>query len=159
MAGCMKNQGLLQVQANGLRYARKVATNLEIQKREKEGITILDLKGRLVVGDPSVRLREKLAEQTAQGVRKVILNLNGVEYIDSTGLGSMVICYTSLQKAGGTMKLLNLTRRNIELLVLTKLSTVFEVFANEQDAVNSFFPEREIKHFDILSFVQQQKEN
>jgi anti-sigma B factor antagonist len=136
-----------------------VATNLEIQKREKEGITILDLKGRLVVGDPSVRLREKLAEQTSQGVRKVILNLNGVEYIDSTGLGSMVICYTSLQKAGGTMKLLNLTRRNIELLVLTKLSTVFEVFANEQDAVNSFFPEREIKHFDILSFVQQQKEN
>ena len=133
--------------------------NLDITKREKEGVTILDLKGRLVVGEPSVRLREKLAEQTAQGVRKVILNLNGVEYIDSTGLGSMVICYTSLQKAGGTMKLLNLTRRNIELLVLTKLSTVFEVFVSEQDAVNSFFPEREIKHFDILSFVQQQKEN
>src|SRR5207248_9863244 len=98
--------------------------------------TILDLKGRLVVGDPSVRLREKLAEQTAQGVRKVILNLNGVEYIDSTGLGSMVICYTSLQKAGGTMKLLNLTRRNIELLVLTKLSTVFEIFASEQVAID-----------------------
>ena len=133
--------------------------NLDIHKREKEGVTILDLKGRLVVGEPSVRLREKLAEQTTQGVRKVILNLNGVEYIDSTGLGSMVICYTSLQKAGGTMKLLNLTRRNIELLVLTKLSTVFEVFVSEQDAVNSFFPEREIKHFDILSFVQQQKEN
>jgi anti-sigma B factor antagonist len=133
--------------------------NLDITKREKEGVTILDLKGRLVVGEPSVRLREKLAEQTTQGVRKVILNLNGVEYIDSTGLGSMVICYTSLQKAGGTMKLLNLTRRNIELLVLTKLSTVFEVFVSEQDAVNSFFPEREIKHFDILSFVQQQKEN
>jgi anti-sigma B factor antagonist len=133
--------------------------NLDIQKREKEGVTILDLKGRLIVGEPSVRLREKLGEQTAQGVRKVILNMDGVEYIDSTGLGSMVICYTSLQKAGGTMKLLNLTRRNIELLVLTKLSTVFEIFAGEQDAVNSFFPEREIKHFDILSFVQQQKEN
>jgi anti-sigma B factor antagonist len=136
-----------------------VAMNLDIQKREKEGVTILDLKGRLIVGEPSVRLREKLGEQTAQGVRKVILNMDGVEYIDSTGLGSMVICYTSLQKAGGTMKLLNLTRRNIELLVLTKLSTVFEIFAGEQDAVNSFFPEREIKHFDILSFVQQQKEN
>lgn len=136
-----------------------MAINLEIQKREKEGITILDLKGRLIVGEPSVKLREKLAEQAAQGVRKVILNLDGVEYIDSTGLGSMVICYTSLQKAGGTMKLVNLTRRNIELLVLTKLSTVFEVFGSEQDAVNSFFPEREIKHFDILSFVQQQKES
>jgi anti-sigma B factor antagonist len=136
-----------------------VAMNLEIHKREKEGIIILDLKGRLVVGEPTVRLREKFAELTAQGARKVTLNLEGVEYIDSTGLGSMVICYTTLQKAGGTLKLLKLNKRNIELLILTKLSTVFEVFADEQDAVNSFFPEREIKHFDILSFVQQQKEN
>ena len=87
----------------------------------------------------------------------MILNLHGVEYIDSTGLGSMVICYTTMQKAGGAMKLLNLNKRNIELLVLTKLSTVFEVFQEEQDAINSFFPEREIKHFDILSFVQQQE--
>jgi anti-sigma B factor antagonist len=133
--------------------------NLEIHKREKEGIIILDLKGRLVVGEPTVRLREKFAELTAQGARKVTLNLEDVEYIDSTGLGSMVICYTTLQKAGGTLKLLKLNKRNIELLILTKLSTVFEVFADEQDAVNSFFPEREIKHFDILSFVQQQKEN
>jgi anti-sigma B factor antagonist len=136
-----------------------VAMNLEIHKREKEGIIILDLKGRLVVGEPTVRLREKFAELTAQGARKVTLNLEDVEYIDSTGLGSMVICYTTLQKAGGTLKLLKLNKRNIELLILTKLSTVFEVFADEQDAVNSFFPEREIKHFDILSFVQQQKEN
>lgn len=133
--------------------------NLDIHKREKEGIIILDLKGRLVVGEPSVRLREKLTELTAQGARKVILNLEGVEYIDSTGLGSMVICYTTLQKASGTLKLLKLNKRNIELLILTKLSTVFEVFADEQDAINSFFPEREIKHFDILSFVQQQKES
>jgi anti-anti-sigma regulatory factor len=80
-----------------------------------------------------------------------------VEYIDSTGLGSMVICFTTLQKAGGAMKLMKLNRRNIELLVLTKLSTVFEVFQDEQDAVNSFFPEREIKRFDILSFVKQQE--
>ncbi len=70
----------------------------------------------------------------------------------------MVICYTSLQKTGGNMKLVNLNRRNIELLLLTKLSTVFELFGEEQEAVNSFFPEREIKHFDILSFVQQHKE-
>ena len=136
-----------------------MAINLEIHKREKEGVTILDLKGRLVVGEPSGRLREKIVEEAANGGRKVVLNLEGVEYIDSTGLGSMVICYTSLQKAGGTLKLLKLNRRNIELLVLTKLSTVFEVFGDEQDAINSFFPEREIKHFDILSFVQQQKES
>jgi anti-sigma B factor antagonist len=135
-----------------------VAINLEIHPREKEGITILDLKGRLTVGEPSVRVREKINEEMTKGARKIILNLKDVEYIDSTGLGSLVICYTTLQKAGGSLKLLNLNRRNIELLVLTKLSTVFEVFNDEQDAVNSFFPEREIKHFDILSFVQQQKE-
>lgn len=134
-----------------------MATNLDIHKRDREGITILDLKGRLVVGEPSVRLRETMTGETNQGVRRIILNLEGVEYIDSTGLGSMVICFTTLQKAGGAMKLMKLNRRNIELLVLTKLSTVFEVFQDEQDAVNSFFPEREIKRFDILSFVKQQE--
>jgi len=66
-----------------------------------------------------------------------------------------VIGYTTLKKAGGALKVTNLSRRNIELLVLTKLSTVFEVFNDEQDAVNSFFPNREIRKFDILSFVQQ----
>ncbi|HEV2689570.1 MAG TPA: anti-sigma factor antagonist, partial [Bryobacteraceae bacterium] len=75
-----------------------------------------------------------------------------------TGLGTMVICYTTLHKNGGGLKLVHLNRRNIELMLLTKLSTVFEIFGEEQDAVNSFFPEREIKHFDILSFVQQHKE-
>ncbi len=130
---------------------------MEIHKRDREGISILDLKGRLVVGEPSGRLREKLSEETGQGIKRVILNLEGVEYIDSTGLGSMVICFTSLQKAGGALKLMKLNRRNVELLVLTKLSTVFEVFQDEQDAVNSFFPDREIKRFDILSFVQQQE--
>ena len=85
----------------------------------------------------------------------VIFDLEHVDYIDSTGLGSMVICYTTLKKAGGTLKLLNLNKRNIELLLLTKLHTIFEVFSDEQDAVNSFFPDREIKRFDILSFVQR----
>lgn len=131
--------------------------SLEIQNREKEGVTILDLNGRLVVGGAST-LREKVNEQLALGNSQLILNLKEVDYIDSTGLGTMVICFTSLQKAGGMMKLVHLNRRNIELLLLTKLSTVFQIFAEEQEAVNSFFPEREIKHFDILSFVKGQKD-
>lgn len=139
-------------------YTRDVATNLEITRRVKEGVTILDLKGRLIVGEPAVNLRESLNQEVAQSVVRVILNLEHVDYIDSTGLGSMVICFTTLQKAGGALKLLKLNRRNIELLLLTKLSTVFEIFGDEQDAVNSFFPEREIKRFDILSFVQQERE-
>ena len=132
--------------------------NFEIRKREKEGVVTLDLQGRLVVGEPSQRLREAINQENAEGRKNIILDLEGVDYIDSTGLGSMVICYTTLQKAGGTLKLLKLNKRNIELLLLTKLSTIFEIFGEEQDAINSFFPEREIKRFDILSFVQQQKE-
>jgi anti-sigma B factor antagonist len=130
---------------------------LDIQRHEKENISILDLKGRLVVGDASL-LREKVNEEVARGSIQIILNLKDVDYIDSTGLGTMVICFTSLQKAGGNLKLVHLNRRNIELLLLTKLSTVFQIFGEEQEAVNSFFPEREIKRFDILSFVQQNKE-
>jgi anti-sigma B factor antagonist len=131
---------------------------MEIQRREREGITILDLKGRLAVGESCTLLRESVNEQIAQGHKQVILNLQHIDYIDSTGLGSMVICYTSLQKMGGGLKLVNLNRRNLELMLLTKLSTIFQIFAEEQDSVNSFFPEREIKHFDILSFVQKNKD-
>ena len=131
--------------------------NLEIERREKEGVTILDLKGRLVVGGASL-LRERVNEEVVNSHNQLILNLKDVDYIDSTGLGTMVICYTTLQKSGGGLKLVHLNRRNIELMLLTKLSTVFQIFGEEQEAVNSFFPEREIKHFDILSFVQQNRE-
>jgi anti-sigma B factor antagonist len=132
--------------------------SLDIQQREREGILILDVKGRLVVGEPIASLRERIRELSESGRNNVILNLNGVDYIDSTGLGGLVISYTTLKKAGGALKVLNLSKRNIELLVLTKLSTVFEIFDDEQDAVNSFFPNREIRKFDILAFVQQQNE-
>jgi anti-sigma B factor antagonist len=132
---------------------------LIIREREIEGVRVLDLKGRLTAGDEVALLREKLKAETAAGQKMVVLNLQDVDYIDSTGLGSLVICYTSLQKAGGTLKLGNLNRRNIELLVLTKLTTVFEIFNDEQDAVNSFFPGRHIRKFDILTFLQSQRES
>jgi anti-sigma B factor antagonist len=132
---------------------------LDIQEREREGIFLLDLRGRLVVGEANTQVREALHRVVDAGVKNVILNLAGVDYIDSTGLGTLVICYTTLKKNGGTAKLLNLTRRNLDLLVLTKLTTVFEIFNDEQDAVNSFFPNREIKRFDILSFIQSKEES
>jgi anti-sigma B factor antagonist len=132
--------------------------HLDILQHEKEGITVFDLKGRLVVGEPCTQLREHVNQGVAQGRIQIILNLEHVDYIDSTGLGTLVICFTTLQKSGGGLKLALLNRRNIELMLLTKLSTVFQIFGDEQEAVNSFFPEREIKHFDILSFIQQQKE-
>ncbi len=132
--------------------------SLDIQQREREGIIILDLKGRLVVGEPIASLRERCRELCEAGRQNIILNMEGVDYIDSTGLGGLVISYTTLKKAGGALKILNVSKRNIELLILTKLSTVFEVFNDEQDVVNSFFPNREIKKFDILAFVQQQND-
>ena len=87
-----------------------------------------------------------------------MLDLAGVDFIDSTGLGALVIGFTTMRKGGGMLKLLNLNRRNIELLILTKLTAVFELFTDEQDAINSFFPDREVKKFDILNFVRKIKE-
>jgi anti-sigma B factor antagonist len=131
---------------------------MEIEQREREGILILDIHGRLIVGEPVAELRERMSTLAESGTKSLLVNLQECDYIDSTGLGGLVIGYTTMKKAGGAMKLLNLSRRNIELLVLTKLTTVFELFDDEQDAVNSFFPNREIKKFDILNFVKQQEE-
>ena len=134
-----------------------MAAHVEIRTREDEGIAVLDLTGRLVVSESLNDLRETVNQIVRSGQAKIAVNLAGVDYIDSTGLGTLVICYTTLQKAGGALKLFSLNRRNIELMLLTKLSTVFELFNDEQSAINSFFPDREIAHFDILSFVQEQK--
>jgi len=132
--------------------------SLEIQQREHEGIIILDLKGRLTVGQEATTFRERMQKLVPAGHNSIILNMEHVDYVDSTGLGALVMCFTSVQKAGVKVKLLNLTRRSIELLVMTTLSNIFEIFDDEQDAINSFFPEREIKRFDILNFVKHMKE-
>ena len=128
---------------------------LDIAESVREDVVILTLKGRLTLGESNL-VREKIAALSAAGKHNVVVDLGGVDYIDSTGLGILVICFTSLKKQGGALKLVNPNKRNVELLLLTKLHTVFEVFNEDQDAVNSFFPDRQIKHFDILSFVQQQ---
>jgi len=130
--------------------------SLEISETDRENIAILHLKGRLTVGEAS-SIRDKVNQALDSGRVNVIFDLSNVDYIDSTGLGSMVICYTTIKKHGGTLKLVNPNKRNIELLLLTKLHTIFEVFSDEQDAVNSFYPDRKIKRFDILQFVQQQE--
>jgi anti-sigma B factor antagonist len=130
---------------------------LDIQQHEREGVVILDLNGRLTVGSEASAFREKIAALIAAGTRNIVLNMERVDYIDSTGLGAVVMSATSARRQGGTVKLVNLTRRNIELLVMTKLATVFEIFTDVQDAVNSFYPDRKLKTFDILDFVQQMK--
>jgi len=130
---------------------------LDIQQTEREGITILELNGRIAAGPEASGLREKVAQLSAAGILKLVFNMARVDYIDSTGLGALVMCATNLRKQDGNVKLLNLNRRNIELLVMTKLATVFEIFTDEQDAVNSYYPDRKINTFDVLSFVRQMK--
>jgi anti-sigma B factor antagonist len=130
---------------------------LDIQQREREGIIILALDGRITVGPEAGALRDKIGALNTAGTRNIVLDMAKVSYVDSTGLGALVMCATSLRKNEGNLKLLNLNRRNIELLVMTKLATVFEIFNDEQDAVNSFFPDRKIRTFDILSFVESMK--
>jgi anti-sigma B factor antagonist len=126
---------------------------LSIQERDVEGILILDLQGRLVAGEAAGALRERGHKAGAEN-RNVILNMRGVDYIDSSGLGTLVSAHSTLSKAGGGMALMNLSKRSAELLILTKLATVFRIFDDEKAAVDSFFPNREVKKFDILDFVK-----
>ena len=133
--------------------------SLEIESREREGITILDLKGRITMGDEVTSFRQKIRDLAQKPHSKMLLNMQHIDYIDSTGLGAIVMGSSAVRATSGTIKLVNLNRRNVELLVATKLATIFEIFNDEQDAVNSFFPDREIKGFDILEFVNTQKQD
>src|SRR5450432_4540854 len=132
--------------------------SLEIEQREREGIYILSMKGRITLGKEATALREKVAALNAAGTRNLVFILADVDYIDSTGLGALVMTASSLRKSGGNVKLVGLNRRTIELLVMTKLATIFEIFTDEQDAVNSYFPDRKLKTFDILDFVNRMKQ-
>jgi len=130
--------------------------SLHIEEREKEGIVILDLKGSLTLGDGDLALREKLAALHQSGKINIILNLKEVADIDSTGLGTLVFGLAKLRKAGGRLALVNVNRNHLKLFLLTRLAIAFEFFDDEQDAVDGFFPDRELKHFDVLEFVQHE---
>lgn len=129
--------------------------SLEINQHDLEGIRVCDLKGTIVLGDSVAAVRALVKDLIAEGHAQAVFNLKQVDFIDSSGLGMLILAHSTIQGAGGGLKLAHLSRRSMELLVLTKLSTVFEVFGDEQDAVNSFYPNREIKRFDILDFVKQ----
>jgi anti-sigma B factor antagonist len=133
------------------------AMDLRINQREKEGIQILDLRGYLKAGDPEVTLRAAINALVKNNALKVILNLAEVTRIDADGLEALVLCYTQIRKCGGALKLARLDTDHLSLNVLTKLNTVFEVFVDEQDAVNSFFPSRAVPRYDVLEWIQEQE--
>ena len=111
---------------------------MEITKRKINDIQILDCKGKIVLGEGTMTVRNTVRDILAENGKKIILNLAEVNYIDSSGIGELVSAYTTVTNAGGQLKLLNLTKKIEQLLAITKLLTVFQVFEDEQAAVGSF---------------------
>jgi anti-sigma B factor antagonist len=131
--------------------------DLKIQQREVDGIVIMEMEGRMVLGNHLTDVQERITGNIHRGNVRQILNLRQVSTIDSSGLGTLVLVHTNVENAGGALKLLHLSKRHLELMILTKLTGVFEIFDSEQDAINSFYPEREVRRFDILEFVKSQE--
>ena len=110
---------------------------LEITERQAGDIIILDLSGKLTIGEESIALRNTIRRLLGEGKKKILLNLGEVNYIDSSGIGELVSGFTAVAREGGTLKLLNLTQRIQDLLAITKLLTVFDVYDNENEALSS----------------------
>ena len=111
--------------------------NLQIDERNAGEVTILGIKGKLILDEVDV-LRSKITSLVDQNRRKLLLDLGGVPYVDSAGLGEIVRCHTTVTRQGGQLKLLNLTKRIHDLMTITKLSNVFDTYDSEPDAVKSF---------------------
>ena len=111
---------------------------MEIHERTIQGVVVLDLTGKLTIGEGDELLKERISNLIQQGHRNLLLNLEGVPYVDSAGLGEIVRTYTTVSRQGGKLKLVNLTKRITDLLAITKLLTVFETYESEDEAVNSF---------------------
>ena len=109
-----------------------------IEERAAGDVTILDLKGRMTLGEGDEILKDKVNSLAMQGRKRIVLNLAAVPYVDSAGLGEIVRTYTTVSRQGGSLKLLGLTKRITDLLSITKLLTVFETYDDEADAVRSF---------------------
>jgi len=111
---------------------------MQIEERAVGEVVVLDLKGRVTLGDGDELLKDKVNSLVNRGFKKIVLNLAEVPYVDSAGLGEIVRTYTTVSRQGGSLKLLNLTKRISDLLSITKLLTVFETFDSEGEAIKSF---------------------
>ena len=111
---------------------------LNIRERQAGDVTILDLDGKITIGEGSVALRDTIKRLIQEGKKKVLLNLSGVGYVDSSGIGELVSSFTTIRREGGQLKLLNLTQKIQDLLAITKLLTVFDTFDDEAEALNSY---------------------
>jgi anti-anti-sigma factor len=129
--------------------------DLQIDQRESEGIVILDLKGRLVLGPEDVALRQRLQALRNAGRMNVALNLKNVTDMDTSALGTLINSSLKFREAGGRIVLLNLSPSHTELSNTVRLNTAFDVYPDEVAALNSFFPDRVVPRYDILEFVEE----
>ncbi len=111
---------------------------MKVNSRQVNGITIVDLSGRITLGEGSVVLKDTIRDLVSKGQKRILLNLGDVTYIDSSGIGELVSAYTTVKNQGGELKLLNLTKKVHDLLQITKLYTVFDIKDDEGAAVASF---------------------
>jgi len=111
---------------------------MDIRERAVDGVTVLYLSGKIVLGEGEVQIRDRIKDLLADGQRRILLNLADVSYIDSAGLGTLISSYATVKRENGQLKLVNLTTRVQDLLAITKLITVFETFDSESEALASF---------------------
>jgi anti-sigma B factor antagonist len=111
---------------------------MKASTRQVDGVTIVDLSGRITLGEGSVILRDTIKDLLGKGQKKILLNLGDVSYIDSSGIGELVSAFTSVRNQGGELKLLHLTKKVHDLLQITKLYTVFDVKDDEATAISAF---------------------
>ena len=112
--------------------------DLKVKTREVGGVSVIDLSGKITLGDGSITLRDAIKDAMAKGQKKILLNLADVNYIDSSGIGELVSGFTSVRNSGGELKLLQLTKKVKDLLQITKLYTVFDVYDDETSAIGSY---------------------
>src|SRR5215813_8185663 len=111
---------------------------MDIKERVVDGVSILDLSGKIVLGEGDMQIKERIRDLLADGQKRILLNLAEITYIDSAGLGALISCYTTSRREGGSLKLVNLTKRIQDLLAITKLITVFDTYEDERQAIASF---------------------
>jgi len=131
---------------------------LKVTRRLQEGISILELRGRLTFGAEDIVLNDEIRHAIAARRVRLVIDLGDVDKIDSAGLGTLLYARAELRRAGGGLALANLQPAHMRVFLVAKLETVFNVFGSRQDAVNSFFPSRVVPHYDLLELVTSMRQ-
>jgi anti-sigma B factor antagonist len=131
---------------------------LKVTRREQEGISILQLKGRLMFGPEDILLNDEIRHALAARRVRLVIDLANVDKMDSAGLGTLLYARAELRRAGGGLALANLQAAHMKVLLVAKLEMVFDVFGSQLDAINSFFSAREVPHYDLLELVTSLRE-